>query len=417
MRLISRNLTINILAAVIFVLLGASCSSDDGAVDSTDDVTQTDDGPIDNPDDGSTDTGVLDDSKNLGVNFNEQLNYIDNDRLLALKTTWVRGFLDYFRYYEDPSLLNTDDKITKYLTLHTYGFKTVLNIKFLYRNRDYPEQNSAEMQNQMDFLEDLLDRVWDKTDIIVVGNEPIIETDPEDRNDSMFNYYVEAANTVKNYADANGDKPIFFGAFDNMYQSNRQDLQVVNDLLTFSSTTPWIAGVDMHIHHSSTEQMVDALDYVNARIRSDQKIMVTEFSLKKHFKNQLTGIIPEAFASEYGFSADLQNYEYIDYALKNQVEREQWVDFLSQSPWFENRKNYLSNSFYDVFSTYDKFFMAAYAFRQSFPFNANFTANTDPWILNGMYANRTVEPDPDTGQFQFNYAWPEDFISIQNNAN
>ncbi|RAV29370.1 hypothetical protein [Sinomicrobium soli] len=35
--------------------------------------------------------------------------------------------------------------------------------------------------------------------------------------------------------------------------------------------------------------------------------------------------------------------------------------------------------------------------------------------FNGLYANRTVEPDPDTGKFQFNYAWAEDFIAIQDN--
>ncbi|UGU15874.1 hypothetical protein LS482_19615 [Sinomicrobium kalidii] len=394
----------------IFTLIAFSCSGSDN--DSSD--------PADNtgkPDNNSTDTTVLDDSRNLGVNFNEQLDYIDNDQLIALRTEWVRGFLNFFRYYENPSLIDTDPKITKYLGLHTYGFSTVLNIKWLFRDRDYPAAGSQEMDDQMDILRTILDKVWDKTNIIVVGNEPFIETDIEDLNTSMYNYYVEAANVVKAYADEHGSRPIFFGSFDNMYQARRQNLQVLNDLLSFSASTPWIAGVDLHIHHADTRQMTDALDFVSVRIRDDQKILVTEFSLMKHFRNNLDGTIPSRFAADYGFSETLQNYEYIDYALKNQVTKGQWTDFLRQSPWFENRKHYLSNSFYNVFSSYDKFFLANYAFRQAYPPNKDFTVNNDPWQLNGLYANRTVETDPQTGRYQFNYAWPESFIAIQNDTN
>ncbi|MDT0677896.1 hypothetical protein [Autumnicola musiva] len=394
---------------VLMICLFWSCaSSDNDPVDATDDLGQSDDGPVD--------TSFLE-TQNLGVNFNEQLDYIDNDALLALHTDWVRGFVDFFRYYEDPTLISSDAKITRYLGLQTYGFKTVLNIKWLFRGSDYPAAGSPEMASQMAVLEQILARVWDKTDVIVVGNEPFIETDPEDYGAAMYDYYVEATNVVKAYGEEHGERPIFFGSFDNMYQSRRQNLEVLNDLLDFSSNTSWIAGVDLHIHHSSTQEMRDALDFVSARIRDDQKMMVSEFSLMKHFRSNLTGSIPVEFANEYGFSDSWMNYEYIDYALKNEVDRSQWVDFLSQSSWFENRKHYLSNSFYDVFSSYDKFFLGTYAFRQSYPETADFTATTDPWVLNGLYANRSVEPDPANGRFQFNYAWAEDFLSIQNSSN
>ncbi len=393
---------------LVLVFLLCSCSdSDNGSLAPTDGE--------DTGDEASEDISYLE-TQNLGVNFNEQLEYVDNDALLALNTEWVRGFLDFFRYYQNPSLINTDEKINRYLGLQTYGFKTVLNIKWLFRDSDYPTVGSSEMTSQMIILEKILDKVWHKTDVIVVGNEPFIETDAEDYGQAMYDYYVEASNVVKAYGEKHGERPIFFGAFDNMYQSRRQNLEVLNDLLDFSSSTPWIAGVDLHIHHSSTQEMIAAIDYVNGRIRDDQKMIISEFSLMKHFRSNLTGAIPGEFANEYGFSDSWMNYEYIDYALKNNVELSQWVDFLSQSSWFENRKYYLRNSFYDVFSSYDKFFLATYAFRQSYPETADFTATTDPWILNGLYANRSVEPDPANGRFQFNYAWAEDFISIQNNS-
>ncbi len=402
--------TIKTSLILIIIALFVSCSqSENNSTDSTDDMGQSDDEPIN--------TQVLDDSKNLGVNFNEQLQFIDNDQLIALKTEWVRGFLDFFRYYEDPSLLNTDEQVSRYLSLQTYNFKTVLNIKFLFRDKDYPPQGSEELQNQMNMLQTILDKTWGKTDIIIVGNEPFIETDAADYGESMLNYYKEAAQLVKAYGDEHGSKPIFIGAFDNTYQDRRQNLPIYNEFFDYAENTSWISGVDLHIHHSNPDEMNAALDYAANRIREDQKIIVSEFSLMKHFRSNLNAKIPATFAATYNFSENLRNYQYIDYALKNQVEKAQWEAFLSQSPWFENRKHYLSNSFYDIFSKHDKFFLANYAFRQSYPFNVDYTATTDPWILNGLYANRTVEEDPETGRYQFNYAWADDFIAIQNNSN
>lgn len=48
-------------------------------------------------------------------------------------------------------------------------------------------------------------------------------------------------------------------------------------------------------------------------------------------------------------------------------------------------------------------------------YNQDFTPTTDPWVLNGLFANRTLTPDPVNGLNQPNYAFIEDFISIQKN--
>ena len=122
--------------------------------------------------------------------------------------------------------------------------------------------------------------------------------------------------------------------------------------------------------------------------------------------------IPENFAENYERDVNEKNFQYIDYALKNQVSHQEWVDFLSESYWFENRTRYLWNS-YQRMRSYDKFHIGTYALRQSFPFNRDFTNATDPWILNGLFANRTVTLNNE-GLEQFNYAWIDDFKAIQN---
>lgn len=42
----------------------------------------------------------------------------------------------------------------------------------------------------------------------------------------------------------------------------------------------------------------------------------------------------------------------------------------------------------------------------------NFGPNTTPWLLNSVYAARSVRPNPD-GSAAFDYAWIDDFRALQ----
>lgn len=353
-------------------------------------------------------------SQEVGVNFNGQLDYIDFSNLERTRTTWVRGFVDFFQLYNDPTLLDTDERLQKYVQLKENGFKTLLNIKWSFRGKTVPTSGSTEMNNYLDFLDLLLDRVWAQTDIIVVGNEPIIEADQDKLDQKLVNFYIQAALRVNQYRSKHTDIPIFLGAFDNLYQSRRQKEGAVLSLLDFIKDMPWLAGVDVHIHHTAQYEMTEALDFATEHIRADQHILITEYSLMKHWRSQLTAKIPGAFSEQYQLDPQMANYAYLDTALKAAVPRAQWVDYLKNSPWFENRKHYLLDTYTDVFQKFEQVLLATYAYRQSYPFDKDFTATTDPWILNGLYVNRTVLPDPETKQDEFNYTFMDDFHRIQN---
>lgn len=348
----------------------------------------------------------------VGVNFNGQFNFIDDENLERTETSWVRGFIDFFQFYEDPDKLKNDQRLLKYLELKSKGYQTILNIKWNFHNRSFPDPGSQEMKDYKAFLKLLLDEVWNKTDIIVVGNEPFIESRPAERNTSLVPFYKEMAKEVNSYREDKNHVPVYIGSFDNMYLEGKR-IEGVQELLAFAKSESWLAGISLHIHHAAIEQVNVAMDYVHNKIREDQKILITEFSLMKHWRFKMEENIPEAFAEKYGRDKGEMNYQYIDFALKNPVPREEWVDFLSNSYWFENRTKYLWNV-YQRFKSYEKFHVATYAIRQSYPFNKDFTSNTDPWVLNGLYANRTVQPDPETGLDQFNYALIDEFIAIQN---
>src|SRR5687767_9140287 len=55
-------------------------------------------------------------------------------------------------------------------------------------------------------------------------------------------------------------------------------------------------------------------------------------------------------------------------------------------------------------------FLTFYALRQSYPLNIDFTANTDPWVLNGLFMNRSVELL--NGRSQKSYSFPDQFVQI-----
>ena len=347
-------------------------------------------------------------SKGLGINVNGQFDEINFNDLARTNTKWVRGFVDFNKYYNNPSLLKTDPKIKNYLQLKSKGYKTILNIKWNYSSKSFPAANSQEMTKIKNFLTELYDVVWAKTDIIVVGNEPFIESKKNERNNKLVTFYKNMAKATNAYKNNNNRKiPIYVGSINNLWQKSAQT-KATKDLLAFAKNSSFIAGVDLHIHHNAMSDIDGAMRFVNSRIRDNQKIIITEYSLMKYFKSKLNLNITPSFASKYGYSANLKVYQYIDKCLKNSVTRPEWVDFFKMNGWYKSKERYVRDS-YNKFKSYEKFHIATYALRQSYPFNKDFTANTDPWVLNGIYVNRTVVPNPSNGQTQFNYKFIDDF--------
>lgn len=344
----------------------------------------------------------------IGVNFNGQLDRIDQTDLLRAETTWIRGFVDYYQFRSGTKNVLTDPGLQALYEAHQAGYKTIINLKFNFTGKDFPT-TSADIAMELNYVDTLLAAIYPDCDILVVGNEPFIESIPAQRDSRLVNFYKAAAEKVKAYKDTQTVKiPLYIGAFNLLWESARQT--EASALLQYAKNTTWLAGVDLHIHHSVNSEIDGVFAFVNPRIRSDQKILVTEYSLMKHWKAHLTDTIPSQLATQYGRPANWQVWEYIAYAQDNPVTRPEWVTFLQNSPWFENRKNYLTNS-YALFTANAKFNVCTYAMYQGH--FANFGANSDPWILNPIFVNQTVIPNPSTGLNQTNYSFFDTFRALQ----
>src|SRR5699024_10788202 len=136
-----------------------------------------------------------------------------------------------------------------------------------------------------------------ETDVIVAGNEPFIGAPKgEKEKQIVVDFYKAVAKRIHFYLQSHHlDIPIFIGAFENADELFRENNPAYNQLLAFAKKTAWVKGVDVHIHHTYNKDIRKAMDYINAKIRPDQKIIVTEFSLKKWWDLHLKDNIDSTF--------------------------------------------------------------------------------------------------------------------------
>ena len=341
----------------------------------------------------------------LGVNYNGLTRNYNLSELQRTETTWVRAFIDVTRLQDlGEAAIATDPDVVGFKQIRAAGFKVILNLKYDYSGSDFPSNvNSQAFIDIRAFTTKVLNEVYNSTDLIVVGNEPFIESDPADRDNDLFLFYKQMSNHVITYNQARRAIPLYVGAFNNLQNASWQT-QTTIDLINYAKNTPNVTGIDLHMHTASVTEMEQAIDWARVHLGATKKMISTEFSLKNHFKSHNTDTINATFANQYGINPSWKVWQYINYALQTPRPRPEWVAFLQASSWFMNVRLSLENA--DILFDQKGLVVATYALRQS---QSSMTATTDPWMLNGIYCNQTCVPNPSTGQSQFNYQWIDSF--------
>jgi len=348
----------------------------------------------------------------LGANYNEHFEDVDYRDLEKAGAHWVRLFVTMPELDRVPAAGH--GAVKAILDAATHGYRTILSLKFPRNRRDFPRPGSPEMAREIAWLDQVLPEVMGKIDMLVIGNEPYIESRREDRDLDLNAYYEAMANRAIAYRKQHCAKGcrtrLYMGAL------NRLDLEInrtpsTERWMAFVKATPEIDGVDIHPHLPGIEGSRVFVDYVVARMRPDQKFIATEFSIVRWWEQHMQAAIPAGFADAHHLPRETKNWQLIKSALEGPFPKAEWDAFLAQSPWFESRKHYLRNQM-KIFRDSGRLAVAAYGFRQGSSMSRNFGPNTTPWLLNSVFAARTVQPNPD-GSAAFNYAWIEDFKALQ----
>ena len=348
----------------------------------------------------------------LGANFNENLDQLDERELALARASWVRGF--YALPEADSVSPASSPTLVALRRAHQRGYRTVLSLKFPKAGVSFPTPGSAAMAAELARLDRVLPSVLGTADVVTIGNEPFIESLPSERDERLNAFYETVARHV---IDARarlcpGACPthLYMGAL------NRLDLPqnrtpAVERYLEFVRDTPELEGVDLHPHVPDEADIQPFLDYTLPRLRPDQTFLVTEFSLVWYWQKHLTDPAPASFAAAYGYPVGTQVWQVIGDAIDHPFPAREWDDLLSQSPWFESHRHFLSEEMARFRAT-GRLAVATYGFTQIPSMTSGWSASKAPWLLNTVFAPLTVQPRGE-GMSAPGYAWLDDFRRLQ----
>lgn len=329
----------------------------------------------------------------LGANFNQNLDSVVFKELDLARAFWVRGFLPMTAVVEpDPG---EHFAVQTILSLARRGHGTVFSLKFPYDNDSFPESGSAEMEAELARVDAVLSHVIDHVDILTIGNEPFIESLPDERDERLNEFYETVAKRVITYRreHCSGEKvaALYMGALNRLDLADRHT-PAAERWMTFIRETPELEGVDIHPHVEHPDAADAFLDYILPRMRADQTFLVTEFSLVWHWKAHLRDTIDPDFALKYDLDPSVEVWEVIRAAIDAPFPSSKWEDFLASCPWFVEHSDFLIDELARYRET-DQLAVATYGFRQDGLMSQDFDADKDPWILNSVFAPYTVQSE------------------------
>lgn len=103
-------------------------------------------------------------------------------------------------------------------------------------------------------------------------------------------------------------------------------------------------------------------------------------------------------------------WQVIGNAFEEPVPQKRWDDFLAMSPWFASHKDYLTQQM-QMFRETGKLAVATYGVAQIASMQSGWDAHKKPWILNPLYANRTVKEE--NGRVGRTTVWCDSFRALQ----
>ncbi|MFG3255762.1 hypothetical protein [Streptomyces sp. NPDC048172] len=350
----------------------------------------------------------------LGVNFNSEPGGMRLAHLKDLSTGWVRGFVPLVPR-TDRGPVTRQPPVATLLTAHEKGYATILSLKFPHPREALPEPGTSRMEKELARVDRVLKAVLGKVDILVIGNEPFIESSKSDRDGPGVNvFYEHVARHVIKYRKekfAKGCRTrLYMGAL-TWLDDPAKRTGATRRWLEFVHDTREIEGVDIHPHVRSLEGSKQYLDYVVPRLREDQRFLATEFSLVHLWGDNMKTRIPAEFAEKWKMPPNLRVWQLLKRAAANPFPQAKWDDFLSMSPWFDGNKHYVRDQMAQFRAT-GKLGVATYGVVQGESMVKGIKPAKKPWLLNSLYATRTVRPTG-TSVTGRNPAFQADFKSLQ----
>lgn len=341
--------------------------------------------------------------------------------------------------YQKPANVSSDadtlavaaiDKLIDAKAVNAYGspLKVILSLKhdFTY---PYPADNAwprgyvptepAEINLLIEAIKSLL---WMNNrgayiDILVLGNEPMFEMQPNTEPSTgaaYVNYLKQLVAALNTFKQENGwTFEVYIGALNAPSSPTNAKNAIIPSVLEYLQTNPeGVAGIDLHEHVASPGDVCQDLDLVKLYLQPGQKIISTEFSIIGLFA--AAQIQPlGAWGEKHGYGCSTPVWAWInqliDQAAENRpISAARFQSFFNEQAWYP--KGWFT-TMVDQFAE-GGVYVATYGLEETpmFPWSQNHLNGTGlPWVLNGVF-NTTLLGRANNGWPRSNPLVERDFV-------
>ena len=362
--------------------------------------------------------GNISGAQELGANFNHNAEIIDFEYLEKVEVDWVRTTPRIIDYVNEELSVQDDLALEKLIEAGKKGYKIAFGFRwdFKMHNIQIPASGSLEEEKLFNTARQILNEVGPYVDIFKLGNEPNLETLPEDMRlnsngeiplvefTDRFLYQV-----VLPYFKKETEKvpDIYIGSFPALFEERFQKNEAVLGLLEYTQNNSDISGLSLHLHIEDTTEIDEAFKFAR-KVVKEKPIIIPEFSLHRLYRKKLSEPLNdtkegEDFANKYNYDPEIKLFEWFSIANTNRVDAKQWDELFESRDWF-------TKDFFDIyFDRFQKYgvILATYPlFQQSCP--ENMTANSPAWFINPIFCQKSLEINLN-GDFTENPLWVQSY--------
>lgn len=358
----------------------------------------------------------------IGANFNHNPEIMDFNYLEKAEVDWVRTTPRIFEYINGERDIQEDPGLTKVIEAGERGYKVAFGFRWDFRKNDrsIPKPGSPEEARLFKAAREILKMVGPHTDIFKLGNEPNLETLPEDMKVNKEGYIPLVkfskrllTEVVESYYEDHKEFPrpaVYVGSFPRLFMEKEQQDEGVRAMISWANEDPAIQGLAVHLHISESSQINKSFEFVRS-LMPEKPIIVSEFSFHRLYTQKLNESLAQdvsgrAFAMKYNRNADWKLYDWFGYANTHKVSRNEWQDLFNTLDWYPHHNLLI---YYDRFQEYGVVLATYPLFQQSAP--KNMTAKSPAWFINPIFAQKSIERNPD-GSIASNPLHYSDFLRI-----
>lgn len=363
-------------------------------------------------------------AQELGSNFNHNPEIIDFDYLKKAQVDWIRTTPRILDYVNGVLHVKGDPALSKVVEAGERGYKIAFGFRWDFALNDLriPEAGSEKETQLFDKAREILEVVGPYVDIFKLGNEPNLETLPEDmqRNENGDIPLVSFTDRLlyrvvlpyfKKHPEY--DTPdIYVGSFPALFEKRFQENPGVNALLHYTQHNNDVTGLSLHLHVEDTLEIDKAFKYVRSIVKK-KPFIVPEFSLHRLYRSKLSEPIGVnkaglEFAKKYGRDPEWKLYQWYGYANTHRLSPEEWEAMFATRTWYP--QHYLK-IYFDRFKKYGVVLATYPLFQQSCP--EGMTPNSPAWFINPIFCQKSLQLQSD-GSFSPNPLCYKDFVMLVN---